>query len=1025
MEYNFKEIEKKWRTDWEKSKIYKVDIDYDKQKYYVLDMFPYPSGAGLHVGHPLGYIASDIYARYKKLQGFNVLHPMGFDAFGLPAEQYAIQTGQHPAITTEKNISRYREQLDLLGFSFDWSREVITCDPKYYKWTQWTFIKLFKSWYDKSIEKARPIDELIKIFEREGNANVNAATTQIKIFSDKDWVSYNEKEQQDILMNYRLAYLSETFVNWCPALGTVLANDEVADGYSIRGGYPVERKKMKQWLLRITAYAERLLAGLEKIDWPEHIKEVQRNWIGRSEGAVIRFPIKDVPEKYIEIFTTRPDTIFGVTYVCVAPESELVPLLTKEPEKDKVEDYVKKSLNKSERERLADIDKKTGVFTGSYAINPFTGVEIPIWIADYVLASYGTGAVMAVPAHDSRDYAFAKQFGLPIKEVIKGGDISKEAYEDLEGECINSDFINGLKPTDAIQKVIEVAEKRKFGSRKISYRLRDAIFSRQRYWGEPFPIYYKDGIPYPLDESKLPLELPPVDSYLPTEDGKPPLARAKNWKTEDGYPLETCTMPGFAGSSAYYLRYMDPNNDNELVSKKAVEYWQNVDLYIGGSEHATGHLIYARFWNKFLFDIGIAVEDEPFVKLINQGMILGRSNFVYRAKPIDFAIYKLKKILSTISNNYEIILQDDIITISLADYKTYIFVAKNDNLENAQKLASSQDTNNCKILIINIAKILLENNLKDTLVNEIKSLQDGEIKIIGRDMYLPPIFVSKNIEGREEYTYPMHVDISLVRNDILDIEAFKKWQPEFENAYFVLEENKYICGWEVEKMSKSKYNVQNPDDVVNEYGADTLRLYEMFLGPVEQSKPWDVAGIEGVHRFLRKFWRLFFDAQDNFYINDDEPTRDELQLLHKTLKKVQEDIERYAYNTAISSFMVAVNNLQDLHCNKRAILEPLMIALSPFAPFITEELWHLTGHTDSIHEANFPIYDEKYTTDDTCTYAISFNGKTRFTLDIDIAADEATVKNIVLEHPQSQKWLEGKEPKRVIVVKGKIVNIVM
>ncbi|MDN5356271.1 MAG: leucyl-tRNA synthetase [Rikenellaceae bacterium] len=1025
MEYNFKEIEKKWRTDWEKSKIYKVDIDYDKQKYYVLDMFPYPSGAGLHVGHPLGYIASDIYARYKKLQGFNVLHPMGFDAFGLPAEQYAIQTGQHPAITTEKNISRYREQLDLLGFSFDWSREVITCDPKYYKWTQWTFIKLFKSWYDKSIEKARPIDELIKIFEREGNANVNAATTQIKIFSDKDWVSYNEKEQQDILMNYRLAYLSETFVNWCPALGTVLANDEVADGYSIRGGYPVERKKMKQWLLRITAYAERLLAGLEKIDWPEHIKEVQRNWIGRSEGAVIRFPIKDVPEKYIEIFTTRPDTIFGVTYVCVAPESELVPLLTKEPEKDKVEDYVKKSLNKSERERLADIDKKTGVFTGSYAINPFTGVEIPIWIADYVLASYGTGAVMAVPAHDSRDYAFAKQFGLPIKEVIKGGDISKEAYEDLEGECINSDFINGLKPTDAIQKVIEVAEKRKFGSRKISYRLRDAIFSRQRYWGEPFPIYYKDGIPYPLDESKLPLELPPVDSYLPTEDGKPPLARAKNWKTEDGYPLETCTMPGFAGSSAYYLRYMDPNNDNELVSKKAVEYWQNVDLYIGGSEHATGHLIYARFWNKFLFDIGIAVEDEPFVKLINQGMILGRSNFVYRAKPIDFAIYKLKKILSTISNNYEIILQDDIITISLADYKTYIFVAKNDNLENAQKLASSQDTNNCKILIINIAKILLENNLKDTLVNEIKSLQDGEIKIIGRDMYLPPIFVSKNIEGREEYTYPMHVDISLVRNDILDIEAFKKWQPEFENAYFVLEENKYICGWEVEKMSKSKYNVQNPDDVVNEYGADTLRLYEMFLGPVEQSKPWDVAGIEGVHRFLRKFWRLFFDAQDNFYINDDEPTRDELQLLHKTLKKVQEDIERYAYNTAISSFMVAVNNLQDLHCNKRAILEPLMIALSPFAPFITEELWHLTGHTDSIHEANFPIYDEKYTTDDTCTYAISFNGKTRFTLDIDIAADEATVKNIVLEHPQSQKWLEGKEPKRVIVVKGKIVNIVV
>ncbi|MBP7435197.1 MAG: leucine--tRNA ligase [Bacteroidales bacterium] len=1025
MEYIFKEIEKKWRVEWEKSQIYKVEIDENKQKYYVLDMFPYPSGAGLHVGHPLGYIASDIYARYKKLQGYNVLHPMGFDAFGLPAEQYAIQTGQHPAITTEKNIRRYREQLDLLGFSFDWSREVITCDPKYYKWTQWTFIKLFKSWYDKNIEKARPIDELVKIFEREGNVNINAATNQIKIFSDKEWLGYNEKEQQDILMNYRLAYLSETFVNWCPALGTVLANDEVADGYSIRGGYPVERKKMKQWLLRITAYAERLLAGLEKIDWPEHIKEIQRNWIGRSEGAIIRFPIKDIPNKHIEIFTTRPDTIFGVTYVCVAPESELVPLLTKLSEKDKVEDYVKKSLNKSERERLTDIDKKTGVFTGSYAINPFTGEEIPIWIADYVLASYGTGAVMAVPAHDSRDYAFAKQFGLPIKEVIKGGDISKAAYEDLDGVCINSDFINGMKPIEAIKKVIEETERRGIGSRKINYRLRDAIFSRQRYWGEPFPIYYKNDIPYPLDESKLPLELPPVDSYLPTDDGKPPLARAKNWKTEDGYPLETCTMPGFAGSSAYYLRYMDPNNDNELVSKKAVEYWRNVDLYIGGSEHATGHLIYARFWNKFLFDIGIAVEDEPFAKLINQGMILGRSNFVYRAKPVDFAIYKLKKILPIISDNYEINQQDDIINISLTDDKTYILVAKNDNFENAQKLANNLATNNYKIIIINIANILLENNIIDKLLDEIKSLQSGEIKIIGRDMVLPPIFVSKNIEGREEYTYPMHVDISLVRNDILDIEAFKNWQPEFQNANFVLEDNKYICGWEVEKMSKSKYNVQNPDDVVNEYGADTLRLYEMFLGPVEQSKPWDVAGIEGVHRFLRKFWRLFFDAQDNFYLNDDEPNKDELQLLHKTLKKVQEDIERYAYNTAISSFMVAVNNLQDLQCNKRAILEPLMIALSPFAPFITEELWHLAGHTDSIHEANFPIYDEKYTTNDTCTYAISFNGKTRFTLDIDIAADEETIKNIVLQHPQSQKWLEGKEPKRVIVVKGKIVNIVM
>lgn len=1025
MEYNFREIEKKWRTYWKMSQIYKVDIDYDKQKYYVLDMFPYPSGAGLHVGHPLGYIASDIYARYKRLQGYNVLHPIGFDAFGLPAEQYAIQTGQHPAITTEKNIHRYREQLDLLGFSFDWSREIITCDPKYYKWTQWTFIKLFKSWYDKNIEKARPIDELINIFETNGNANVNAATTQTKIFTKEAWTNYNEKEKQEILMNYRLAYLSETFVNWCPALGTVLANDEVSDGFSIRGGYPVERKKMKQWFLRITAYADRLLSGLEKIDWPEHIKEIQRNWIGRSEGALIRFPIKGIQDKYIEIFTTRPDTIFGVSYICIAPESDLVPLITKPSENDKVKNYIKKSINKSERERLTDIDEKTGVFTGSYAIHPFTGEEIPIWVADYVLISYGTGAVMAVPAHDSRDYAFAKQFGLPIKEVIKGGNIAKEAYEDLKGECVNSDFINGLKPSDAIKKIIEEVEKRGIGTRKVNYRLRDAIFSRQRYWGEPFPIYYKDGIPYTLDESELPLELPLVDSYLPTEDGEPPLARAKNWKTKDGYPLETCTMPGFAGSSAYYLRYMDPNNDNELVSKKAVEYWRNVDLYIGGSEHATGHLIYARFWNKFLYDISVAAEDEPFFKLINQGMILGRSNFVYRAKPLDFAIYKLKNVLPAISDNYEINLQDDIIIIFLQNYKTYLLIVEKDDIDNAKALANSLVTNNYKILIINITKILLKDNLKEFLENQINNLQDKEIKIIDEDIDTPPIFVSKNIEGREEYTYPMHVDISLVRNDILDIEAFKKWQPEFEHAHFILELDKYVCGWEIEKMSKSKYNVQNPDDVVGQYGADTLRLYEMFLGPVEQSKPWDVAGIEGVHRFLRKFWRLFFDDKDDFYLNDNEPNRDELQILHKTLKKVQEDIERYAYNTAISTFMVAVNNLQDLKCNNRKILEPLIIALSPFVPFITEELWHLAGHTDSIHKAKFPDYDEKYTIDNTCTYAISFNGKTRFTLDIDASADEETIKEIILTHPQSEKWLKGKNPKRVIVVKGKIVNVVV
>lgn len=920
MDYQFKEIEKKWQQYWNENQIYQTKIDKVKPKYYVLDMFPYPSGAGLHVGHPLGYIASDIYTRYKRLTGFNVLHPMGYDAYGLPAEQYAIQTGQHPAITTENNIKRYREQLDKLGFSFDWSREVRTCDPKYYKWTQWTFIQLFKHYYDKTTDKAEPIENLITKFKENGSAAVNAVCEEHEQFTATQWNAYNEKDQQNILMKYRLAYLADTLVNWCPQLGTVLANDEVKDGFSVRGGYPVERKLMKQWSLRITAYADRLLNGLETIDWTDSLKEIQRNWIGKSEGAIVFFPIKG-HNLNMEIFTTRPDTIFGVTYMTFAPEHDYVLQITTPEYKQAVTQYIQQAKNKSERERMAEAKKISGQFTGAYAINPFTNEEIPIWISDYVLGGYGTGAVMAVPGHDNRDYAFAKHFNLPIKEVIKGGDLSIAAYEEKEGTVINSGFINGLEPKEAIKKVIAKCEEHKTGYGKINFRLRDAIFSRQRYWGEPFPVYYKDGIPYMMDESNLPLELPEVDKYLPTETGEPPLARATNWKTEEGYPIECNTMPGFAGSSGYYLRYMDASNNNEYFSKEAIGYWQDVDLYIGGAEHATGHLIYARFWNKFLKDIGLGCKEEPFKKLINQGMIQGRSNFVYRIKGTkQFVSYNLK-------DNYDV--------------------------------------------------------------------------------------------------SAINVDINIVKNDILDIEAFKNWQPDYADATFILEDGKYICGWEIEKMSKSLYNVQNPDDLVEKYGADTLRMYEMFLGPLEQHKPWDTNGIEGVYRFIRKLWRLSFDAGGNIAVSDAEPTPEELKVLHKTIKKIKEDIERFAFNTSVSTFMVCVNELTDLKCNKRSILSDLLITISPFAPHIAEELWQLIGNKISIVLAQYPQYNEEYIKESNFTYPVSINGKLRFKIELPIDLGQKDIENAVLQSPEAKKYLEGQNLKKVIVVPKKIVNIVI
>jgi len=919
MEYNFSEIEKKWQKYWVEQKTFKVEIDKSKPKFYVLDMFPYPSGAGLHVGHPLGYIASDIYSRYKRLKGFNVLHPMGYDAFGLPAEQYAIQTGQHPALTTDQNIKRYREQLDKIGFSYDWNREVRTSDPAYYKWTQWAFIKMFNHYYDNVSEKAEPIEKLIDRFKKQGTKSLHVACTENLEFTAEEWNSWDENKREQVLLNYRLAYLADTMVNWCPELGTVLANDEVKDGLSERGGHPVEQKIMKQWSLRVSAYAERLLKGLEEIDWSDSLTEMQKNWIGKSEGAEVYFKTTDGVD--ILIFTTRADTMFGATFMVLAPESHYVPLVTSQEQKDEVEKYLEITKKRTERERMADTGKITGVFTGSFAVNPFTGKEIPIWISDYVLAGYGTGAIMAVPAHDSRDYAFAKHFDLPIIPLIKGCDVSKESYDAKEGKMINSGFLDGMDVKQAIPAAIEEVEKRQIGNRKINYRLRDAIFSRQRYWGEPFPVYYKDGVPYPLDEKDLPLQLPEIDKYLPTEDGQPPLGRAENWKTKDGYPIELSTMPGFAGSSAYYLRYMDPRNTQALVSKEANEYWRDVDLYIGGTEHATGHLIYSRFWNKFLFDIGIVCEQEPFKKLVNQGMIQGRSNYVYRIN----------------------------------------------------------GTNT---------------------------------------------FVSHNLKNQHETT-ALHVDVNIVQNDILDIEAFKKWRPEFNNAEFILENGKYICGWGVEKMSKRYYNVVNPDDIVAKYGADTLRMYEMFLGPLEMSKPWDTNGIDGVYKFLRKFWRLFHNEKFNFTISEEEPTGEELKVLHKTIKKVQEDIERFAFNTAVSAFMICVNELNDLKCNKRQILEPLTILLSSFAPHITEELWHLCGNNQSITDAVMPEFDEKYLKEDVFEYPVSFNGKMRFKIALPIDMDAKSAEQAVLKHEMSGKWLEGKTPKKVIFVPKKIINIVI
>ena len=910
MDYDFRSIESKWQAKWAAEKRYKVVEDKSRPKFYVLDMFPYPSGAGLHVGHPLGYIASDIFARYKRLKGFNVLHPMGYDAFGLPAEQYAIQTGQHPEKTTSDNVARYRQQLDRIGFSYDWDREVRTCDPEFYKWTQWAFLKMFDSWYDPQQNKARPISELVDRFETTGWEDV----------SPEQWKAASEKEKSDILMRYRIAYQGETSVNWCEGLGTVLANDEVKDGLSVRGGFPVEQKKMTQWQLRVSAYAGRLLDSLDRLDWSDSLKEMQRNWIGRSEGTEMIFDTvcgdRHMP---VTIFTTRADTVFGVTFMVLAPESELVQQLTTPERKEEVEAYVAAVRKKTERERISETKSVTGVFSGSYGINPLTGEQVPIWISEYVLAGYGTGAIMAVPAHDSRDYAFARKFNLPIIPLIEGCDVSEQSFDAKDGIMCNSGFLNGMKVKDAIEAAKDYVEAHGLGRRKTNYRLRDAIFSRQRYWGEPFPIYYKDGIPVPLPESELPLRLPEISSYKPSKDGEPPLARAKDW-TYKGYPLEKSTMPGFAGSSAYYLRYMDPHNDKALVSSEANGYWRSVDLYVGGTEHATGHLIYSRFWNKFLYDLGYVCEDEPFRKLVNQGMIQGRSNFVYR--------------------------------------------------------------------------------------------------IVGTNK-----FVSSGLKSAYDTT-EIHVDINLVHNDKLDLEAFRKWRPEFEDAEFVLENGEYICGWAVEKMSKSMYNVVNPDDICNSYGADTLRLYEMFLGPVEQSKPWDTKGIDGVNRFLKKFWRLFYD-RDNWLVNDDKASPAELKVLHKLIAKEQEDIENFSYNTTISAFMIAVNELGALKCSKKEILEPMVVLLSPFAPHMAEELWQNLGHDSSVTEASFPEYVAAYAAEDNVTYPVQFNGKMRFTVELPKSASPAEVEAAVRSMEQTAKWSEGKNIVKIIVVPGRIINIVL
>jgi len=928
MDYQFKTIEKKWQQFWASNQTFKVINTSDKPKYYVLDMFPYPSGAGLHVGHPLGYIASDIFARYKRLRGFQVLHPMGYDSFGLPAEQYAIQTGQHPSITTATNIKRYREQLDNMGFSFDWSREVRTSDPAYYKWTQWIFIQLFNAYYDLRADKAMPIASLVRIFEQEGSMNVQAVCDDdVQRFSAAAWKQWDERQQQEELLKYRLAYLKESSVNWCPALGTVLANDEVKDGVSERGGYPVIQKKMMQWSMRITAYAERLLQGLDTVDWPEPLVEMQRNWIGKSIGASVVFDVADKPAASIEVFTTRVDTIYGVSFLVLAPEHELVPSLISSAQKDTVEAYIEQTKKKSERDRLADTKTVSGAFTGSYAIHPLTGAQVPIWIADYVLAGYGTGAVMAVPSGDQRDYLFAKHFDLPIIQILDGQQIETEADSRKEGRYIHSDVINGLTYAEAVPKLIQVLEEKGRGTAKVNYRMRDAIFGRQRYWGEPVPVYFKDGLPYVMDEAELPLLLPEVDKYLPTETGEPPLGRAKNWKYQDQYTYELSTMPGWAGSSWYWYRYMDAHNAACFASKEAVQYWQAVDLYIGGSEHATGHLLYSRFWNKFLKDIGRVYEEEPFKKLINQGMIQGRSNFVYR---------------------------------------------------------------------------VLDEEGKGTNT-----------------------FVSHGLKDQYQ-TSALHVDVNIVHNDVLDVDQFRQSRDEYAAATFLLENGRYLCGHEVEKMSKSKFNVVNPDDIIDQYGADTLRMYEMFLGPLEQSKPWNTNGIEGVYKFLRKFWKLFHDQQLNFTVSDEQPSKAELKALHKIIKKVEDDIERFSFNTSVSSFMICVNELTDLKCNKRAILQDLVIVLSPYAPHICEELWALLGNeAGSLSYAAYPTFNPAYLVENEFEYPISFNGKMRTKLNLSLNLEPQEVEREVLANADVQRYLDGKQPKKVIVVKGKIVNVVV
>ena len=923
MNYNHRDIETRWQQYWRENNTYRAEIDPSRPKFYVLDMFPYPSGAGLHVGHPLGYIASDIYSRYKRAQGFNVLHPMGYDAYGLPAEQYAIQTGQHPEVTTMQNIARYRNQLDKIGFCYDWNREIKTCDPEFYKWTQWAFMKMVESYYDTRLDKAMPVAALVKHFEEKGTEGIHAACGEELSFTAAEWNAMTEKQKSDTLMNYRIAYLGNTMVNWCPELGTVLANDEVSEGLSIRGGYPVEQKLMYQWCLRVSAYAQRLLDGLETIDWTDSLKETQRNWIGRSEGAEMRFKIAD-SDVELEIFTTRADTIFGVTFMVMAPESEYVDMVTTPDRREAVKEYIDSIKHKTERERM--IDKSvSGVFTGAYAVNPLTGKKIPVWVSDYVLAGYGTGAIMAVPAHDSRDYAFARHFDLPVIPLIEGCDVSEQSFDAKSGKMINSAGeeldLNGMDVKDAIAATKKFITEKGIGKVKVNYRLRDAIFSRQRYWGEPFPVYYKDGVPHLMDESALPLLLPPVDSYLPTETGEPPLGRAKNWVTPEGYPIELNTMPGFAGSSAYYLRYMDPRNNEALVSREANEYWRNVDLYIGGTEHATGHLIYSRFWNKFLYDLGYVAESEPFKKLINQGMIQGRSNFVYRIK----------------------------------------------------------DTNT---------------------------------------------FVSHGLKGDYDVT-PIHVDVNIVSNDILDTDAFRAWRPDYKDAEFLLEDGRYVCGWAVEKMSKSMFNVVNPDDIVERYGADTLRLYEMFLGPLEQSKPWDTNGIDGVNRFIKKLWGLFFKG-DDCLVNDEKPTAEALKAIHKLIKKVTGDIESFSFNTSVAAFMICVNELNAANCHSREVLEQLLIVLAPFAPHVAEELWHSAlGHDTTINDARWPEWNEEYLKENSVNYAVSFNGKARFNIQVPADMPRDEVEKLALGHESSAKWLDGKTVRKIIVVPGKIVNIVV